>query len=278
MNFHPFTIYREQKISLYFTPANRHPSHRAAMFRIITDEAKKIARSPGRLWQAFRPRRWRQFLGILFFSTRGGDRWQPTPGQPEFKRREYSSYDEYVRHQQSKLKFLDLTDYDVNYRRQLAERLRSLALPRPAATVLCLGARLGTEVKAFRDLGCFAVGLDLNPGPANQFVLPGDFHDVQFPTGSVDVIFTNSFDHAFDPAKLLGEITRLLRPDGLLIIEAIQGEAQDIAPDHYASFWWRTIDDLVAMLGRHGFQAVRRIPFREPWPGEQICLSRLKAA
>jgi SAM-dependent methyltransferase len=246
------------------------------MFQVIADEVKKIARSPKRLLQVFRPRRWRQFLGILFFSARGGDRWQPEPGQPEFKRREYSSYEEYVRHQQSKLKFLDLADYDVTYRRQLKERLQTLALPRPAATVLCLGARQGTEVKAFLDLGCFAVGLDLNPGPENQFVIRGDFHNIQFPANSVDVIFTNSFDHAFDPARLVGEITRLLKPDGLLIIEAIRGEAQDTAPDHYASFWWRTIDDLVALLGKYGFQPARRIPFREPWPGEQICFSRAK--
>jgi SAM-dependent methyltransferase len=244
-----------------------------AMLEVIADELKKIARSPKRLLQAFRPRRWRQFLGILAFNARGGNRWQTAPAQPEFKRREYSSYEEYVRHQQSKFGFLDLADYDVNYRRQLRERLRTLALPRPAATVLCLGARQGTEVKAFQDLGCFAVGLDLNPGPENEFVLHGDFHRVRFPDRSVDVIFTNSFDHVFDPAKLIGEITRLLKPGGLLIIEAIQGEAQDIAPDHYASFWWRRIDDLVALLARHGFQPARRVAFREPWPGEQICFA-----
>ena len=47
-------------------------------------------------------------------------------------------------------------------------------------TVLCLAARIGTEVKAFLDLGCFAIGIDLNPGTDNRYVVHGDFHDLQF--------------------------------------------------------------------------------------------------
>ena len=72
-----------------------------------------------------------------------------------------------------------------------------------AASVLCLGARQGTEVKAFLDLGCFAVRIDLEPGAENQFVVQGDFHDLKFPTESVDIVFTNSLDHAFDPKKMI---------------------------------------------------------------------------
>ncbi|HEX4646960.1 MAG TPA: class I SAM-dependent methyltransferase, partial [Verrucomicrobiae bacterium] len=214
----------------------------------------------------------RQFFDILFFRARQGNRWRSTPGEMEFKQREYSSYEEYVRHQQSKLAGLDLRDYDVSYRRLLKERLPPFL--KKGISVLCLGARQGTEVKAFRDLGCFAVGVDLNPGKNNLFVLPGDFHDLQFPPESVDVVFTNSFDHTFDAKKLLGEIRRVLKSDGVLIIEAIRGEAEANAPDHYASFWWRRVDDLADLLTRHGFKSVRRVSFLEPWPGEQICLTK----
>jgi SAM-dependent methyltransferase len=243
------------------------------MFGVIADEAKKIVRTPKRALEIFRPRRWRQFFSILMFNARTGNRWKSAPDNAPFKQREYSSYEQYLRHQESKLKFLNLADYDVNYRRQLAERLKTLPVLKKGASVLCLGARQGTEVKAFHDVGCFAVGLDLNPGRENKFVLPGDFHNVQFPAQSVDVVFTNSFDHAFNPQKLIGEIIRLLKPGGLLIVEAIHGEAQATAPDHYASFWWQRVDDLVALLGRHGFQVERRVGFQEPWPGEQICFS-----
>lgn len=142
------------------------------------------------------------------------------------------------------------------------------------SNVLCLGARQGTEVKAFLDLGCFAVGIDLCPGKENKFVLFGDFHDLQFPAESADVIFTNSLDHLFDAKKLLDEITRVLKPGGILIIEAIHGEAQSTAPDHYASFWWQRVDDLIALFSRHNFKPIHRTPFSTPWPGEQICFVR----
>ncbi len=208
---------------------------------------------------------------MLLFRARAGNRWQAVADGNQFKRREYSSYEQYVRHQQSKFQYLDLTEYDRNYRRKLKERLQLLSGLKKGGSALCLGARQGTEVKAFHDLGCFAVGIDLCPGAENRFVLHGDFHDLQFPAESADVIFTNSFDHIFDAKKMIGEITRVLKPDGILIIEAIHGGAQSTAPDHYASFWWQRVDDLVALLIRHHFKPIQRTPFSEPWPGEQIC-------
>jgi ubiquinone/menaquinone biosynthesis C-methylase UbiE len=79
----------------------------------------------------------------------------------------------------------------------------------------------------------------------------------------------------FEPKKMIGEITRVLKPDGVLIVEAIHGEAQSTAPDHYASFWWQRVDDLVALLVRHNFKPIHRVPFTEPWPGEQICFEKI---
>jgi hypothetical protein len=101
------------------------------MFRIILDEAKKIARSPRRLGQVFRLRRWRQFFSILRHHNRTGNRWQSAANAPEFRRRSYSSYDQYVRHQQSKFAHLDLNEYDRRYREHLRDRLRGLPWIRP---------------------------------------------------------------------------------------------------------------------------------------------------
>ena len=173
------------------------------MFGLILDEARKIARSPRRLLEVFRPRRWGQFFSILVFNARAGNRWKNTAAQGGLNgQRAYDSYGQYLQHQGSKLKYCEAG----GLRRQLSpsllgERLRSVPELKAGMSVLCLGARLGTEVKAFHDAGCFAVGLDLNPGPENKLVLHGDFHEVQFPAGSVDVVFTNSFDHVFDAGR-----------------------------------------------------------------------------
>jgi SAM-dependent methyltransferase len=153
----------------------------------------------------------------------------------------------------------------------LRERLQKLSALEKGASVLCLGARQGTEVAAFQDLGCFAVGVDLNPGANNPLVLYGDFHNLQFAARSVDVIFTNSLDHAFDLKKLTGEITRVLKPGGMLIVEAIRGSGEKSAPDHYASLWWNQTEDLTALFEQNGFKAAHPEAFSEPWPGTQIC-------
>jgi SAM-dependent methyltransferase len=232
----------------------------------------KTARTPRRWLQIFHPRRWRQFLAVLRFEQRGRTQWKPATGEAGFKQREYASYDQYLQHQQSKLQYLDLTEYDRNYRQQLRERLAGWTDLIRGANVLCLGARQGTEVKAFIDLGCKAIGIDLNPGGSNPLVIKGDFHNLPFDTASKDIVFTNSLDHVFDIQKVIAQVTRVLKPGGWLVIELICGEEEATAPDHYASFWWKKTDDVVALLEKHGFKAGRRLAFDQPWPGEQICL------
>jgi SAM-dependent methyltransferase len=93
-----------------------------------------------------------------------------------------------------------------------------------------LGARFGTEVKAFHDLGSFAVGIDVRTGERNKFVLQGDFHDIQFPAATVDIVFTNSLDHAFDFEKVIQEIRRVLKPSGTLWSRRSGAARKDIRP------------------------------------------------
>ena len=148
---------------------------------VIRDEAKKLARTPGRWRQVFHLRRWRQFFSVLFFNARLRAAGKPFPGAEQFQQRQYASYEEYVRHQQSKLPYLDLSDYDRKYRQLLRERLQKIPGLKKGASVLCLGARRGTEVAAFLDLDCTAVGVDLNPGPDNPLVIYGDFSQSPVP-------------------------------------------------------------------------------------------------
>jgi SAM-dependent methyltransferase len=212
----------------------------------------------------------RTFVGSQLLRLRVSSRWRARGDDSRFLSRDYRSYEAYVRHQKAKLSRVDLSGYDADYRRILAQRLRDEGGLPPGTTVLCLAARLGTEVKAFADLGCFAVGIDLNPGEGNTYVLHGDFHHLQFPPASTDVVFTNSLDHCFDIQRVLEEVGRVLKRDGRLIVEAVRGADEGATPLFYESFSWPTIDDLVALIERAGFRNIARTPFESPWRGEHL--------
>lgn len=198
--------------------------------------------------------------------------WERTEGG-RFSVRRFDSYEDYLALQKSKLALLDgvlLEDYDREFVAQLSARLKKVGRVEPGASVLCLAARLGSEVKAFRALGCFAVGIDLNPGAANPLVVVGDFHALQFADHCVDVVFTNSLDHSYDIERVLGEVRRVLKPEGLFVVEAAMGEREGIAPSTWEAFSWETVDDLIARLSQCGFELVAREEVRYPWLGMHL--------
>jgi SAM-dependent methyltransferase len=198
----------------------------------------------------------------------------------QVQRRQYASYDEYVKHQREKLDARDdawLSEFDEQYRAALRLRLADAGVVIPRARVLCLAARLGTEVRAFLDLGCFALGLDLNPGKDNKYVVNGDFHEIQFATASVDLVFTNALDHAFDMGKLIGEIRRVLAPDGTLVLEIVNGRREGYAPGYFEASIWERIDDVVTLFCEQGFRIVKRVAITYPWDGQMVCFARADA-
>lgn len=184
--------------------------------------------------------------------------------------RRYASYEDYIAHQETKLHTLDLSSYDTQYRQLLSERLTHAGHVEPSTSVLCLAARIGTEVKAFHDLGCFALGIDLNPGPANRYVVHGDFHALQFPDASTDIVFTNSLDHVLELERVTAEVRRVLRSEGLFIVEAMLGRSEGVEPREYEAFFWNSIEQLVRLIEREGFELMDGLPFKDPWPGRHL--------
>ncbi|HXF94297.1 MAG TPA: class I SAM-dependent methyltransferase [Nitrospiraceae bacterium] len=191
------------------------------------------------------------------------------------QRRGYANYQQYVEHQAAKLGHIDLREYEIRYHRTLIERLRNSTVVRPGASVLCLAARLGTECRAFLDLGCFAVGVDLNPGSANRYVVHGDFHDLQFPDNCVDIAFTNSLDHAYDIASVVREVRRVLKKDGWFIAEVVRGWKDEggRGPGEYESLWWESNEDVFGLIVREGFSLFSRKEFEYPWRGDAAIFS-----
>lgn len=193
------------------------------------------------------------------------------------RRRPYGSYEEYCRQQVAKLATLDFTYYETAFSEALKERLGHIPVIMAGATVLCLGARTGTECRAFIELGCLAIGIDLNPGASNKYVLSGDFHDIQFADGSFHAAYCNTWDHVFDYDRMLAELRRTLKPNAALIAEIARGIADEsgFAPGPYESCWWDKADDVVAEISGRGFEPWARRSFTYPWPGDQVVFIRV---
>lgn len=134
--------------------------------------------------------------------------------------RAYQSYEEYLSHQRAKLSkvFDSVKEYDVQYEFIVRDRYKNLR-DWKETSILCLAARLGGEVRAFKSLGALAIGIDIEPGPCNPYVLHGDFHDIQFADSSFDFAFCNAIDHVFELEKFVKEVKRILKPNGELILE-----------------------------------------------------------
>ncbi len=169
------------------------------------------------------------------------ERWQQGEATAH---RQYGSYDEYVSHQASKLDKIEhrLKEVQEEDFKEFSRRFSTCEQLAGARSVLCLGARLGTEVKALHKLGYFAIGIDLNPGKDNSYVLPGDFHHVVFPDASIDAIYTNALDHVFELKKVMQEVFRLLKPNGIFIVDLPPGYEEGFTPGEYEASYWSTIE------------------------------------
>jgi SAM-dependent methyltransferase len=222
-----------------------------------------LGRELRRLWSQLRK---------LALRRRIGEAWLDGDG---VGRRRYPDYETYLRHQSLKLDALrvrSLEGHSERFRSALGDRLGRCAVPLAGRSVLCLAARDGTEVRAFIERGAFAVGIDLNPGSANPWVLVGDFHDLRFADRSVDVVYTNSLDHAFELDRLLAEVKRVLKPDGTFLVELGLGTAEGGGRGFYEALSWTRADEMIARLVAGGFEPAQRIEFEIPWRGVQIAL------
>jgi len=139
---------------------------------------------------------------------------------PIKKMRDYDSYDGYINHQAEKSK--------KKYRRQrlldgftkkkdwFVEKFKPLKDFVKDGKVLCLGARMGEEVVAFKELGYNAIGIDIVP--YLPYVIEGDFNNILFPDETFDLIYSNSLDHALDETQFLKEAISKLKTGGYIVL------------------------------------------------------------
>jgi SAM-dependent methyltransferase len=118
---------------------------------------------------------------------------------------------------------------------------------------ICLGARLGCEVKVLQDMGHKAIGIDLVPSP--PLVITGDFHHIPFADNHFDFAYSNSIDHVFDFPMFAAEVSRVLRPTATIYFQ--------VALKHvgrHESLYVESIEEITDLLSHYGFA----LKFDEP--------------
>lgn len=163
--------------------------------------------------------------------------WQHEGG---IARRRYGAYRDYVAHQSEKLEQIGGEAF-VNPEKAVkmfCRRFELIAELPPKASILCLGARRGEEVRAFRGLGHDAIGIDLNPGKDNPYVVQGDFHALQYADASLQCVYVNCLDHALDLEKILCEVRRVLKPGGLFVADLLYGYEEGFTVGNHDTMHW----------------------------------------
>lgn len=200
--------------------------------------------------------------------------WNGTPG---FRQRQYETYEAYAEHQASKLKQIKLAKlankYTPSFKAALAPRIEAVKplIGTDGRAVLCLAARNGAECEAWTEADFLAIGVDLNPGENNRFVVVGDFHALQFPDAVFDIVFTNSLDHVFELGKVIDEAARVLKPGGMFVAEVVRGSKDENGrePGPYEAAWWDHTSVIRDEIGRHDFELIATSAFDVPWVGDQ---------
>ena len=225
---------------------------------MILRALKLISERPSRLLKIFTHDVWRQLVGLRLEGMESpeaaaraeerrlansaafrGEQWRH---EGELSRRVYGSFEEYRRHQAGKLTQLggEAWIYPERTISMFKRRFDGVPAFRNGARVLCLAARRGEEVKALLEMGCDAIGIDLNPGENNPLVMTGDFHNLQFAAGEFDSIYTNSLDHVFDLSAVMAEARRVLKPGGAFVADIVVGYSEGYSVGPHDAMHWPT--------------------------------------
>ena len=138
----------------------------------------------------------------------------------------YDSYEEYVKVQTA----ANIKKLNYCWAQQSTMTKISKLYPE-AKDILCHGTRNGSEIKFFKHAYKDMFGANIIIGTeisetATQFpdTYQHDFHEVKDEwVGKFDIIYSNSFDHSYDPVKALDTWTKQLKPTGVLVVELMRG-------------------------------------------------------
>ena len=159
--------------------------------------------------------------------------------------------------------------------------------PHPGDRVLDVATGPGFLALLFAELAAEVLGVDLTPAmiaraEANRAARQithvhfqvGDAESLDFPESSFDICTCGSaFHHLTDPARVLAEMVRVVRPGGrVALIDIVTSEVPEQAALHNQLEQWRDpshtrclpLSELVAMFERAGLRDLRAVTYVTP--------------
>lgn len=140
--------------------------------------------------------------------------------------------------------------------------------------VLDVGTGHGAFVERARARGLDAWGQDVARQSESDYVYRGTLEEVAFPTADFDVVTIHDvLEHVPDPVAFLAEIRRILKPDGILIID-------------FPRFWheagvhhWKLTEHLWMLTGNQLLDLIQKAGFdpdfsSNPIPSKIVIYSR----
>ena len=173
------------------------------------------------------------------------------------------SYQNYLMHQKFKFDFYKkpLDDIFEDQTNVFFDNFKNIKTKyKDKKYTLCLGARTGAEVNAFRKLNFFSIGIDINYPKNSPYVIFGDFHNLQFPNESFDIVYSNCIDHTYDLNKFVNEAKRVCKKDGLIIFDLQKGK-QDGEQDNFGNFealGWTNTDIIIKKICENDLSVVSK--------------------
>lgn len=132
---------------------------------------------------------------------------------------------------------------------------------------ICHGTRRGNEQKWFREsLNCEVIGTEIS-STSDQFAhtIQWDFHETKPEwIEAVDFIYSNSFDHTYDPEKCLDAWMGCLKKGGVCILEHSSGHIKSTSLDPFGA-------DIIVMpylitswgKGKYGVREILDAPLKK---------------
>ena len=176
------------------------------------------------------------------------------------------SYKTYLEHQKSKFAFYskDLVDHFDDSVKDFKQHFQKVNIE-GKRNIICLGSRTGAEVKALRELGHMAIGIDIAYPEKSPYTFYGDFHKIEFSDNTFDCVYSNCLDHVYDYEKMISEIKRVLNKDGIIIFDVQKGskEEENTFPNkdmfgYFETKSWQHSNDIINSLQKFGLKFISK--------------------